>query len=206
VKYLLLSLLALCAAPAFAAPLQIQSCTIGAVAPYPQKPTGVAFPADLTGLAWVSTSASGAAPFCKKLTGVPNGFVSTRSGTTWVWGTVAAALAGTSTPTPTPPPVVGVATLTWTATTKDVTGAAITLPITYNVYRGTSSTSLIKIGTGAVSPYADKTVIAGTAYCWAVTAVDTNGESIQSNPPVCLTIATPPAANLPAAPASVTAK
>jgi cellulose 1,4-beta-cellobiosidase len=223
IRLLLLSVLAFSALPATAAPLQVQSCTIGSVAPFPQSPTGTSFTADLTHLAWVSASSTGSAPFCKKLTGVPNGSVSPTSGfvsstadggKTWTWVSIPVALAGTTTPAPpvtppvTPPaPVAGTATISWTAVTTDTTGAKITLPISYNVYRApTCGGPTTKVGTTAAVSYVDKGVLSGSSYGWTVTALDTNGESAQTSPQVCLTIAIPPIANAPATPAAVTAK
>jgi hypothetical protein len=213
-KNLILIATLLISGSALATPMQIQGCTIASVSPFAQAPTGQSFTANLTTLAWVSASNTGSSPFCKKLTGVPNGSVSPTNGfvsstadggKTFTWVSIPVALAGTTTPvTPPPTPVAGTATITWTAVTQDTSGATISIPITYNVYRGPTS-AMVKIVTGAVSPYIDNNVVSGVSYCWAVTSQDANGESAQSNP-VCLTIALPPSANKPATPANVTAK
>lgn len=65
--------------------------------------------------------------------------------------------------------------LTWTAsTTTDVTS--------YNVYRATVSGGPYTKLTGlAASPYTDIGVTPGNTYYYVVTAVDPNGESVNSN-------------------------
>ena len=68
-------------------------------------------------------------------------------------------------------------TLTWTASTSQVTG--------YNVYRGTQSGGPYSRLNSTVEPnanYADSTVLAGSTYFYVTTSVDANGaESANSN-------------------------
>lgn len=95
------------------------------------------------------------------------------------------------------------ATITWTPVTTDTSGATITIPVTYNVYRGnTSTTATTKVASPTASPYVDTNVKAGQAMCYTVTAQDANGESAKP-PAICVTVS---AVNVPAAPANVTAK
>lgn len=101
-----------------------------------------------------------------------------------VWAKTAASPAGTwvlaSTvksgavvPPPPPPPVVSSsqAVLTWVAPTLDVTGAPMNVPLTYNVYRGTSAAVLTKLTNVSALSYTDP---AGnptpTTYFYAITA------------------------------------
>jgi hypothetical protein len=49
-------------------------------------------------------------------------------------------------PTAPPPPVfASSAVLTWIAPTQNTDGSVITVPLTYNVYRGTTATNLTKL-------------------------------------------------------------
>lgn len=73
------------------------------------------------------------------------------------------------------------ANLNWVAPTLNTDGSAITGSLTYNVYRGTSATSLVKIGTSSTTSYTDANAPVGTDY-YAVTAVNSYGvESVYSN-------------------------
>jgi len=54
--------------------------------------------------------------------------------------------------------------------------------ITYNIYRGTDCSSLSLVSTGvAITTWTDTDVLRGQQYCYAVTAVNSNGESAYSN-------------------------
>jgi hypothetical protein len=59
-------------------------------------------------------------------------------------------------PAPSPPPPVlpSSAVLTWVAPTPNTDGSAITVPLTYNVYRGTTATNLAKL-TSVTGPEAN---------------------------------------------------
>lgn len=72
--------------------------------------------------------------------------------------------------------------LTWTAPTTDTNGATITVPLTYNVYRGLSATNLsvIKSGLAALTYSDPATSAAPTTYFYAVTAVQAGEESALS--------------------------
>lgn len=77
------------------------------------------------------------------------------------------------------------ATLSWAAPTVYSDGTAIpsTVTITYNVYQGTSATSLTKVATGvtAVTDSITSGLADGVTYYWAVTAVANSLEGAQSN-------------------------
>jgi hypothetical protein len=203
-KKLLLIAALLVSGQAFAA-MQIRTCTIG---PPPASVSTAAsatapITAAPTAMGWVANHSDGAGPYCRQLSKiVATAFVNTTAdgGKTYVWTLISTALASTTPPMP----VAGTATISWLPTTKDVTGATISIPVTYNLWRGPSN-AMVKTVSGIKSPYVDTTVVSGSNYCWGVSAADANGES-PSSPPICLTIGAPPAANLPATPTSVTAK
>ena len=77
------------------------------------------------------------------------------------------------------------ATLSWSAPTVYSDGTAIpsTVAITYNVYQGTSATSLTKVATGvtAVTDSITTGLADGNTYYWSVTAVANGLEGPQSN-------------------------
>lgn len=98
------------------------------------------------------------------------------------------------------PLYAGTATLSCTAPTQNTDGSAISGPLTFNWYRGTSASGLIKIGSSPACSYTDNAAPSGTNY-WAVTAVSSTGvESAKSavvskavpdptpNPPTGLTV------------------
>lgn len=105
---------------------------------------------------------------CQLVTGTPSTWfvrTSTNGGTSWTWTLISSLGAGTSTTTP-----VSI-TVSWTAPTTYTTGAPIgTTPITYNLYKGTSATTLTKVGSVAATSYVDSQVTTGTQYFYAVTA------------------------------------
>jgi hypothetical protein len=73
------------------------------------------------------------------------------------------------------PVTIGKATLSWDANlaSDNVTS--------YNVYRGTSQASLVKIGSAPSPSYIDATPNKGTTYYYAVTAINSVGESDKSS-------------------------
>jgi hypothetical protein len=77
------------------------------------------------------------------------------------------------------------ATLTWSAPTTYSDGTAIpsTVTVTYNIYQGTSATTLTKVAAGvtAVTDSITTGLADGTTYYWAVTAVAGGLEGAQSN-------------------------
>lgn len=80
--------------------------------------------------------------------------------------------------------VAPTATLTFTAPTQNTDGSAIKTPLTYNLYQGTSPSTLTKVSSGLTgSPIAVSTGLASaTTVYFALTVVDANGtESVQSN-------------------------
>ncbi len=75
-------------------------------------------------------------------------------------------------------------TLTWPAVTTRTDGTALTNLQGYNVYRGTSASTLTKFANvpAPTTTYVDSTPVTGSTYYYAVTAIDANGlESAQSN-------------------------
>lgn len=157
----------------------------------------------------VSQSATGAVISCQTLSTVPATWfvrISTTGGNSWSFVTLASQGVGIGSGAPTPPiPVPASATLTWSAPTTNSDGSTLTLPVTYNLYKGTTCAGVAKIAP-VTSPYIDTGVAVGSTYFWAVTALDTSGESALSAC-VSLTIAAPPAPNIvPATPANVTVK
>jgi hypothetical protein len=194
-------------AASVAASLPVTSC----VAPQWHTPAA-GQPVMTQAQAWIAFSSSGTVPIamCTSPLGGIGKAQSTCPAANLLYQLPCKALGSTcaSAPPVTPPaPVAGTATISWTAVTTDTTGAKITLPISYNVYRApTCGGATTKVGTTAAVSYVDKGVLSGSSYGWTVTALDTNGESAQTSPQVCLTIAIPPIANAPATPAAVTAK
>jgi hypothetical protein len=84
---------------------------------------------------------------------------------------------------PPPPQGSGTATLSWVAPTTNTDGSPVTLSA-FNIYSGTSSTSLAMIASvgSGVTQYAVNGLAAGRTYYYAVTAVSTTGqESDYSN-------------------------
>lgn len=81
--------------------------------------------------------------------------------------------------------VAPVANLTFPPVTLNADGTAVAAPVAYNLYQGTSATSLVKVSSTIVAGTANtiKTgLVAGATYYWAVTAVDAAGvEGPQSN-------------------------
>jgi hypothetical protein len=77
------------------------------------------------------------------------------------------------------------ATLTWTAPTTYTDGTTIptTVALSYNVYQGTSATSLTKVATGVTALTSTITtgLVDGNTYYWSVTAVANGLEGAQSN-------------------------
>jgi fibronectin type 3 domain-containing protein len=63
--------------------------------------------------------------------------------------------------------------VTWSAVTAFTNGAAVTIPLTYNIYRGPSTTALVQIGSSTTLGYTDTAVAAGTTYFYAITATCT---------------------------------
>src|ERR1700734_1330650 len=77
------------------------------------------------------------------------------------------------------------AALAWSAVTTYSNGTPIpaSVAVTYNIYQGTSATSLVKVTTGvtAVSSTITTGLVAGTTYYWSVSAVAAGPEGAQSN-------------------------
>lgn len=174
-RLLAFAALALASFAAFAAPPLVASC--------PSQTNGTAFP---VGTFLVCTPAAVyVAPTPSTIVAALVGGVSTwrtagtLAQTDSVWGQVAqpgttsnwwpVSLMGWTTVTP-PAPGTHKATVTWNPVTKDTSGAALTVPIVYNVYRGASSATLAVVGSKVAEPYAD-TGIPDGSYVWAVTAL-----------------------------------
>lgn len=77
------------------------------------------------------------------------------------------------------------ATVTWVAPTQNTDNSPITAALTYNLYAGTSCTALSKIQsaitTTSTTVSSSTTLVPGTTYCFAVTAVANAVESGKSN-------------------------
>jgi hypothetical protein len=77
------------------------------------------------------------------------------------------------------------ASLNWSAVTLYSNGTAIpsSVAVTYNVYQGTTATSLAKVTTGVtgVTNTITTGLIAGNTYYWAITAVANGLEGAKSN-------------------------
>jgi hypothetical protein len=77
------------------------------------------------------------------------------------------------------------ATLSWNAVTTYTDGTTIpsSAPVTYNIYQGTSATTLVKVATGvtALTSSISTGLSDGNTYFWAVTAVSGGVEGAQSN-------------------------
>ena len=86
------------------------------------------------------------------------------------------------------------ATLTWDAPTTDEAGNSLSGPITYNIYYGTGSLIANRIATNdGITKIAGVTstsyVVSGLAsmshYCFVVTAENSAGESVATDPEAC---------------------
>jgi cellulose 1,4-beta-cellobiosidase len=100
--------------------------------------------------------------------------------------------------TPVAPPPVAPTGLAATAgdAKVDLRWTAVTGATTYNVYRATGAGALARIGSptpATGTTFTDSTAVNGTAYTYAVRAVNENGESVNSN----TVTATPTAAAAP---------
>lgn len=133
----------------------------------------------------VSATNSGQGLLCQLLTKTLSTWfvrVSADGGTTYSFVTVASVL-GTAPPTkPTPPapppkPTTSTFTVTWSPSTTDRTGATLTVPVTYNLYRGSTVSTVTLYKSSVTSPFLDPAIPLGTVECYAVTAIDTYGES-----------------------------
>jgi hypothetical protein len=83
-----------------------------------------------------------------------------------------------------PPPPPPTANLTWSAVTTYVLGGTIpsTVPVTYNIYQGTSPTNRVMMATTpATSAVMTSGLSGGHTYYWDVTAVAGGVESPPSN-------------------------
>jgi hypothetical protein len=77
----------------------------------------------------------------------------------------------TTSPLPVTPTYLAQATLTWSAPTTNTSGSPITVPLTYNVYRGASAATLLKLTNVSALTYVDPAGSATpTTYFYAVTA------------------------------------
>lgn len=102
----------------------------------------------------------------------------------------------------------GTATLTWTAPTTRTDGSPLSAVASYNVYRGTSATTLTKLATvtAPATGYVDSAAINGATNYYAVSAVDSAGnEGPQSNVASKAVPLAPPAAPTSLTIAAVTA-
>jgi hypothetical protein len=101
------------------------------------------------------------------------------------------------------PSYLAQATLTWTAPTVNTSGSAITVPLTYNVYRGSSAATLLKLTNVSALTYVDPAGSATpTTYFYAVTATCAGCTESADSGVVSDTIAASPLT--PAAPATLT--
>jgi hypothetical protein len=122
----------------------------------------------------VAPSATGAGDVCQALSATPSTWfvkVTQNGGGTWTWTLISSFKA--SVPPPVPPPVAvpaPAAILSWSAPATDTAGKPITVPLTYNVYRGTSATTLTKLTSTSVLTYTDPGSAVATTYFYAVTA------------------------------------
>lgn len=85
------------------------------------------------------------------------------------------------------------ATLTFTAVTLNIDGSPIIAPVSYNLYQGTSPSTLVVVS-GVTKPGTGNVINTGLApgtYYWAVTAVDANGLEGAKSALVCKTFPKP---------------
>ena len=95
-----------------------------------------------------------------------------------------------------------VVTLSWAAPTSNTDGSALIASLTYNVYQGSSATTLAKVQSALTAPTAtiSSGLTAGTTQYFAVTSVENGVESTQTTP-VSIAIPQP----VPNAPTALTA-
>jgi len=154
-----------------------------AVCPEPAgaNPTGYAAPA-LTARGRVSNSSDGSNAYCKEISAMSEtAFVLTSSdgGKTTSWQEIKTVLAGAQVTPPKTPIYLANATMTWTPPTTDTLGRTLSLPLTYNVYRGASATTLTKLTSVSVPQYSDPATNATPmTFYYAVTA--TCGSCVES--------------------------
>lgn len=82
------------------------------------------------------------------------------------------------------------AVLAWVAPTLNTDTTAITnLPLTYNLYQGTSSGTEVKVASGITALTSTLTtgLVGGKSYYWFVTAVDSQGTEGLASAEVCKT-------------------
>lgn len=81
-------------------------------------------------------------------------------------------------------PAAPSAVLTWSPPTQFTDGTPITGAITYNVYQGTSATTLTKVASGVTgsTQTISTGLVDGATYFWSVTAVVGGVESAQTGP------------------------
>jgi len=182
----LAALLALALAAA-AAPAAV---TVQLCAPSTETPAGTG-PIAPTSYARVSNSPIGAGPYCKLISAMnQTAYVSaTTDGKTFVWMKIAAALAGASVaPTPI---LLQRALLTWSPVTTAAAGGPLPAAVTYNVYRGSSATTLAKLAGGIAGTTYTDTInnVTPVTYAYAVTATCAGCTESTDSPVVTVTVA-----------------
>jgi hypothetical protein len=163
--------------------------TVQLCAPGTETPAGTG-PIAASSYARVSNSPIGALPYCKLISQMnQTAYVSaTADGKTFVWMKIAAALAGA--PVAPTPILLQRALLTWSPVSVPP-GIAASVPITYNVYRGSSATTLAKLAGGISSTTYTDPISSATpvTYAYAVTATCAGCTESADSPVVTVTVA-----------------
>jgi hypothetical protein len=159
----LLALLALFAAGAVhaATTYYVSSCTNGGST---FKTVGISTQTTVE----VAQAPGVSATLCQLLSATPGTWsvrTSTNGGVSWAWTVLSTLNLGV-----TPPPIKVQMTVTWTPVTAFTSGALITVPLTYNVYRGLTATALAQVGSTGALLFNDTAVVPSTTYYYAITA------------------------------------
>ena len=172
----------------------MEGCPSGTITAYTSQPPTSTLPIV------VSSSPTGlpmATLRCQTLASTPLTWYvkySPDNGSTWNFALIPAYKALVAAATA-PPVVVTLpaANLTWTAPTTDTSGKPLAVPLTYNVYRGTSATALTKLTNVSALTYTDPAGSATpTTYYYAVSATCASCTESAESAIVSAVLAAPP--------------
>jgi hypothetical protein len=175
-----------------AATISLEQCPSGTVTKYAFVPVTAQVPVVMSQAS--SGDQNQANLRCQLLsTALPGWYakVTSNGGTSFSWVAVTSLLPVTP-PVISPPALPASAVLTWTAPTTDVNGNPLTVPLTYNVYRGAAATTLTLLTNVSAMTYTDPAGSSTpTTYFYAVTATCASCVESADSGVVSTTIAAP---------------